>query len=276
MNVQTFLYNENFYKKLALTIAIIRLTPSHLTPKDYTIYLQNNLRKTKINETIQYEQTLLDVHFLRKSLSIIIPTKSFDLLEHHGKFLQHILTISTEFNFDIQTIIIESIDHIFQLIKENFRQIKQEKYEALFKQLITIILNFHIIPNIQQHSIEHIRNFINLILMYIQDTTITTNAQILIEQIGCHPSYFLLVFERILIELFANVDKINSNSTYSLILINILQKLVTLNDNTTLEQILNNESVRQQFHALLYTCLSKNNIDISLIVCLWNIYGRII
>lgn len=48
-------------------------------------------------------------------------------------------------------------------------------------------------------------------------------------------------------------------------------------DNTVLEQILNNDSVRQQFHALLYTCLSVNNNDnISLIIHLWNIYGRIL
>jgi len=94
--------------------------------------------------------------------------------------------------------------------------------------------------------------------------------------LGCHPSYFLLVFERILGELFVYVDKLNSNSTYALILVNILQKLITSNDSTILEQILNNNSVRQQFHALLYTCLSVNNNDISFVIHLWNIYGRIL
>ncbi|CAF4113344.1 unnamed protein product, partial [Rotaria sp. Silwood2] len=43
MNVQTFIYNENFYKKLALTIGIIRLTPSHMTPREFTKQLQNNV-----------------------------------------------------------------------------------------------------------------------------------------------------------------------------------------------------------------------------------------
>lgn len=186
MNVQTFLYNENFYKKLALTIAIIRLTPSDLTPKDYTIQLQNNLRRNKINEAIQFEQVLLDVRSFRKSITIKIPTKSFDLLEHHGNFLQNILKISREFNIEIQTIIIETIDRIFELIKENFYQIKQEKYETVFKQIINIILNFNIIPNVQKHCVQHIRDFIDLVLMYIKQSTVTTNAQMLIEQIGIY------------------------------------------------------------------------------------------
>jgi len=186
MNVQTFLYNENFYKKLALTTAIIRLTPAHLTPKDYTIQLQNILRRNKINEAIQFEQVLLDVRSLRKSVTTTIPTQSFDLLEHHGNFLQNIFRISTEFNIEIQTTIIETIDRIFELIKQNFSQIKQEKYEALFKQLIHIILNFDIITNIQKHCIQHIRDFIDLVFMYIKQSTITTNAQMLIEQIGIY------------------------------------------------------------------------------------------
>jgi hypothetical protein len=84
------------------------------------------------------------------------------------------------------------------------------------------------------------------------------------------------VFERILGELFVYFDKVNSNSTYALILVNILQKLIGSHDSTTLEQILNNDSVRQQFHALLYTCLSVNNNDLTLVIHLWNIYGRIL
>ncbi|CAF1169826.1 unnamed protein product [Rotaria sp. Silwood1] len=278
MNVQTFVYNENFYKKLALTIAIIRLTPSHMTPKEYTKQLQNIIRQNKINDTIQYEQILLDIHSLRKSISIIIPKKKFlDLIEYYRNFLQNIFIISTEFNIEIQIIIIETIDRIFQLIKENFFQIQQQTFEILFKQLIQTIFNFDIIPNIQKHSIQHIRQFINLILIYIKQSMIITNGQIFIEQIGCYPSYFLVVFERILTELFIYFDKTNSNTTYGLILINILQKLITSNDNTILKQILNNELIRQQFHELLYTCLAfNNNNDNSLVIYLWNIYGRIV
>jgi hypothetical protein len=184
MNIQTFLYNENFYKKLALTIAIIRLTPSYLTPREYTIQLQNILKQNQIDQSIQYEQVLLDIRSLKKSQSIIIPTKLFDLLEYHGNFLQNIFSISIEFNIEIQTIIIETINRIFELIKENFLEIKQQKYEILFKQLINIILNYDIIPNIQSYSIQHIQKLIDLILIYIKQSIITTNAQMLIEQIG--------------------------------------------------------------------------------------------
>ena len=94
--------------------------------------------------------------------------------------------------------------------------------------------------------------------------------------LGCQSSYFLLVFEQILIELFALFHHANLDAIYASILINILQKLITTNDSTTLEQTLNNESVRQQFHALLYACLAMNNNESSLVVCLWNIYSRIL
>jgi hypothetical protein len=181
MNIQTFLYNENFYKKLALTIAIIRSTPTHLTPREYTIELQNILRRNRINQSIQFEQILLDLHSLRKSKTIQIPTKSFHLIESHSNFLQNIFARSIEFNLEIQTIVIETIQRIFELIKENF---KQQKYETVIKQSINIILNFDIIPNIQKHSIEQIRNFLDLILIYIKQSANTTNAQMLIEQIG--------------------------------------------------------------------------------------------
>jgi hypothetical protein len=181
MNIQTFLYNENFYKKLALTIAIIRSTPTHLTPREYTIELQNILRRNQINQSIQFEQILLDLHSLRKSKTIQIPTKSFHLIEYHSNFLQNIFVRSIEFNLEIQTIVIETIQRIFELIKENF---KQQKYETVIKQSINIILNFDIIPNIQKHSIEQIRNFLDLILIYIKQSANTTSAQMLIEQIG--------------------------------------------------------------------------------------------
>ncbi len=94
--------------------------------------------------------------------------------------------------------------------------------------------------------------------------------------LGFRPSNFLLVFERLLSELSAYFDKTNSNLSYASILINILQKLVISHDQTILEQILNNDSVRQQYHALLYKCLSLNHNDLPLIIHLWNIYGRIL
>jgi hypothetical protein len=95
--------------------------------------------------------------------------------------LERIFPLSSEFNIEIQTIIIETIDRIFQLIQENFSQIKYEKFETIFKQSINIILNYDIIPNIQKHSIQHLRNLIDLILIYIKQSS---SAQVLIEQIG--------------------------------------------------------------------------------------------
>ncbi|CAF3567772.1 unnamed protein product [Rotaria socialis] len=277
MNAQTFVYNENFYKKLALTIAIIRATPSHMTPREYTIQLQNILRQNKIRQASQYEQVLLDVRSLRKSLAIKIPIKCFDLLEYHKNFLQNIFIVSTEFHIEIQIIIIETIDRIFQLIKENFFRIQQEKFDAVIKQTINTVLTFDIVPNIQQHSIQHIRQFIDLILMHLKQSTAITNAQAFIEQIGCCQSYFLVVFERILAELLVYFDKTDFDSTYGLILVDILQKLISSNGSTTVQQVLDNESIRQQFHELLYTCLAFNNNDnSSLVIYLWNIYGRIL
>ncbi|CAM2717225.1 unnamed protein product [Rotaria socialis] len=230
MNAQTFVYNENFYKKLALTIAIIRATPSHMTPREYTIQLQNILRQNKIRQASQYEQVLLDVRSLRKSLAIKIPIKCFDLLEYHKNFLQNIFIVSTEFHIEIQIIIIETIDRIFQLIKENFFRIQQEKFDAVIKQTINTVLTFDIVPNIQQHSIQHIRQFIDLILMHLKQSTAITNAQALIEQI--------VVFERILAELLVYFDKTDFDSTYGLILVDILQKLISSNGSTTVQQLL--------------------------------------
>ncbi|CAF4077489.1 unnamed protein product [Rotaria magnacalcarata] len=276
MNAQTFVYNENFYKKLALTIAIIRATPSHMTPREYTIQLQNILRQNKIRQALQYEQVLLDVRSLRKSLAIKIPIKCFDLLEYHKNFLQNIFIVSTEFNIEIQIIIIETIDRIFQLIKENFFRIQQEKFDAVIKQTINTVLTFDIVPNIQQHSIQHIRQFIDLILMYIKQSTAITNVQTFIEQIGCYQSYLLVVFERILAELLVYFDRTDFDSTYGIVLVNILQNLISSNDSTAVQQVLDNESIRQQFHELLYTCLAFNHNNSSLVIYLWNIYGRIL
>ncbi len=100
-------------------MAIIRSTPTHLTPREYTIELQNILRRNKINQSIQFEQISSELHSLRKSKLIIIPTKSFDLIESYSNFLQNIFVRSIEFNFEIQMIDIETIQRIFELIKEN-------------------------------------------------------------------------------------------------------------------------------------------------------------
>lgn len=184
MNIQTFVYNENFYRKFALAIAILRLKPSHMSPREYTIELQDILRQKKTNEIIHYEKILLDVRSLRKSISTVVPTKCFDLLEHYKNFLEKIYLLTTEINFEIQIIIIETIDRIFQLVKENFFQIEKPEFEVLFKQLIATIFNYDIVPNIQKNSIERLRNFIDFMLIYIKQPTLITQSQMLIEHIG--------------------------------------------------------------------------------------------
>lgn len=77
-------------------------------------------------------------------------------------------------------------------------------------------------------------------------------------------------------ELLLDFDQSTSNSNYMLTLKNILQKLTTNSDRRVVEQILNTDSVREQYHTLLYRCLSTNRKEISLSIDLWNIYGRII
>ncbi|CAF4175594.1 unnamed protein product, partial [Rotaria magnacalcarata] len=62
----------------------------------------------------------------------------------------------------------------------------QEKFDAVIKQTINTVLTFDIVPNIQQHSIQHIRQFIDLILMHIKQSTAITNVQTFIEQIGIY------------------------------------------------------------------------------------------
>ena len=85
--------------------------------------------------------------------------------------------------------------------------------------------------------------------------------------LGCHSSYFLLVIERILIELIKST-RLN--------LIHILEKLLSYHDEIILEKIINNDFVRQQFQYLLYQCLSTHKQDSTITIQLWNLYGQIV
>lgn len=187
MNIQTVFYNENFYKKLALTLAIIRSTPNDLTPKEYAIQLQHLVRKKKLNEKCEIEQMTNDLCRLRtnQTAARILPKHSLDFLEIYGEFLQKMFVHSVEMNIEVQMIVIDTLDRIFDLIKDNLRQILQHnKYELILKQLLTIVFSFHMITNIQQHLIEHIRKFIDLLLFLIKNECLTNKIQIIIEQIG--------------------------------------------------------------------------------------------
>ena len=93
---------------------------------------------------------------------------------------------------------------------------------------------------------------------------------------GSHPSYFLLIVDRLLVELRAYVDQATFPSAYGALLVDVLQRLISTADSSRREQILQHDSVREHFHALLYTCLASQQHDHGLAMRLWNIYGRIV
>ena len=186
MNIETFLYNENFYRKFCLSLAIIRLTPSNLTPKEYTKHLQNILRQRQIKQSIKYNEIQLKISSLQQTIStsLLISMKYFDLIEYYQNFLQNIFILSIDFNIEIQNIIIETIDRLFILLNNNIYRIKENRFKIQFKQILNTIFNFHMISNIQQHSIQHIRSFIDKLFIYMKQSTIMIHIQTLIEQIG--------------------------------------------------------------------------------------------
>lgn len=180
MTIQPFFYNENFYRKLALTMAIIRSTPSHLTPREYTKQLQSILRRHRLNEAIQLEQTRANVRSLQALSSISRPKRALDLFESHRYFLQSLSTISDELSMETQMLLIDTIKRVFQLMEENLRRITEESYQFLFKQLLHLIFNYDLIPTIREQSIQSLGHFIDQALIAVKHSSI----QMLIEYIG--------------------------------------------------------------------------------------------
>ena len=94
---------------------------------------------------------------------------------------------------------------------------------------------------------------------------------------GSYHCYFLFIVERLLAQLLVFF---HSSKTDGLLLVDLLEKLVSASDATTVQQVLQNDAVRVQYHALLYTVLSDNRPDqhsrMPLVIRLWNIYGRIV
>ena len=189
INIPTFLCNENFYEKLALTFAIIRSTPSHFTPKEFAIQLQNIYRRKKNHERVYFEQISSELHSLRQSHAMVIPSQP---LESHLNFLQILLLHSIDLNIEIQTIVLETIDRIVDFIEKNLARIEQSSYQTLFRQAINTILNYHLMPNIHKHLIEHIEQLLRLLLMYMKkQTSATADMQIFIEQIDMENENFI-------------------------------------------------------------------------------------
>ena len=180
MNIQPFFYNENFYRKLALAMAIIRSTPSHLTPREYTKQLQTVLRRHRLNEAMQLEQTRAHARSLQPLSSSSRPRRTLDLLESHRDFLRSLSTISDELSMETQMLLIETIKRTLELMEENLRRISEEPYPLLFKQLLTLIFNYDLIPTIREHTIQSLGHFLDQALQ----STMISRTQMLIEYIG--------------------------------------------------------------------------------------------
>jgi hypothetical protein len=98
--------------------------------------------------------------------------------------------------------------------------------------------------------------------------------------LGSYQAYFLFIFERLINQLLVYFRTSTCSIDSGIILVILVEKLLAANDKHVVQQILHQQTVRLQYHALLYTCLSENSLDnptrLSLIVRLWNLYGRIV
>ena len=182
MNVQTFLYNEHFYEKFALAVAIIRLTPCHLTPKEFTQKLREIVHRHRTDESMQFERLSSEIRSLRTDRSTSIPQSSVDLLEHHVRFLQTLSVVSTDMTIECQIIIIDTIKRLFLLLEDN---LVRDHVQMSFQNLIQLIFNYDIIVNIQEQTVRSLHRFLDVILSTMkQSTTASTNVPTLIEHIG--------------------------------------------------------------------------------------------
>lgn len=183
-DIQSLISNENFYRKLALTLAILRSVPPNLTPREYAKQLQNNFRRKRLNELIENEQIRKNISILRTSTSITIPKRSQDLLKHYGEFLQKLSINSLELTMEIEILLLDTIKRIFELMKENLSQLIDENDRNFFQQLINLILNFDPMPTIREHCIEYFRDFLDQIFILLKQSKSKSQLQILIEHIG--------------------------------------------------------------------------------------------
>ena len=173
MNVQTFLYNEHFYEKFALAVAIIRLTPSHLTPKEFSKQVRDTLHRHRTHESMQFARISSEIRSLRTNQSTIIPKSPLDLLEHHARFLQTLSVVSTDMNIECQILIIDTIKRIFLLLEENLA------HDNL-QNVIQLIFSYDIIANIQEQTVHSLHRFLDVALTNMKQSTVPT----LVEHIG--------------------------------------------------------------------------------------------
>lgn len=161
MNLQSFLYNENFYRKLALTIALIRSTPSHLTPREFAKQLQQIVRQRQIDRSKVNEQIRLEVEDLRRFHSIEPIEQSIELIDRHRDFLEILSTmINEEFSLEMNFILMDTIKRLFELYEEHLDRLCEEKCLLSFKHSFTFITRFDLLSLIQRHSITCLNEFL--------------------------------------------------------------------------------------------------------------------
>ena len=278
MNFQSFFYNENFYRKLTLSIALIRLTPSDFTPRQFVVQCQNRVRQREENRSKQIESLRTEISKLRErnpSLPRAHLRRSFDLLEFHRDFLERLVASTNgELNFETQLTLMDTIKRIIDLVEENLQCIADEKDFLLVKQCFTLIFRFESFPLFQRHSIECLESF----LQHLDPLKTWKNLDLLVEHLGQSPAFYLVLVEHVLGRLAVFFDE-DFPTLCGENLLKILEILLKTNDQFLREQILRQESVRSAFETLLYVSLMSNDDDaskLSLIVQLWNFYGRLI
>jgi hypothetical protein len=192
-HLQSFFYNEYFYRKLALTLAVIRSTPVHLTPRDYAKQCQQFARQHQYRQRKQIEQIRTDIRSYRCRYTLDIPKQSIDLLTYHDDFLGRLSLVADECNIEMQSILIDTIKRVFNIMEENLHRINDEHYYTTYRRIIHRIFMFDHIPTVREHSIEYLGRFIDRLLNVVQQSSATgTVHQMLVEYIGRVMEFSLL------------------------------------------------------------------------------------
>ena len=180
MNFQEVLYNEHFYRKLALAVAIIRTAPTNVTPKEFVREIQDKFRRKRINQLIGNEQMKETIRCLSNSVSpVVVPQRSIDLLKIYGTFLEKLSTIHFDLTLEIQSILIDTIQRVIELMKENLHEAKTE--EKLFEKLLDLILIYDPLPSIRNQIIEYLTKFVDRIFFSMKRSN---SIEFLLEHIG--------------------------------------------------------------------------------------------
>ncbi|CAF0879985.1 unnamed protein product [Didymodactylos carnosus] len=295
MNVQAFLYNENLYRKIAIAVAIIRNTPQNLTPTEYASLLQNEYKHKRMkleNDMKQLKKTI----YLHKQETCYTfdrpPTSVLAQLDSCVDFLRISLVLNSQLSVmsvDLQTTIMETIEYLFK----HFRQTLFVNHDDgndfssslnMYKILLSIIVEYDSVQNIRENCLKCIENFVRFTLNTL--FKLETNnliQQILIrtflEQIGLSVPYFALIVEQVLSDLITYFDDVNRSTCYhAVVLIDVLETLI--HKHCTVYFSITNNIIQTYFDRLLYHSMAlPSSSDLtrsSLIVKIWNIYGRIV